>query len=78
MFYYREEKWSFFIKIDKSSWEYGPFSWVYVKNKYLWDINKSLIDDKKYPWYKYSFWVWNDYLFIIWLEGLEDLIKITS
>lgn len=83
MFYYKKEKDKYYIWSDKIKWKFWPFKWIFCKNKYLTSPLVSFIvekDDlkqleKKYPWYKYSFWFWeNSKIFIIWLEGIEEII----
>ena len=78
MFEYKKNKDKFFIISDKIKWEYWPFEWAFVRNKYLWDIETSLIDEKKYPGYKYSVWKLKNKLFVIWLEGIVEILKINT
>ena len=75
MFYYKKEKNKFFIWSDKIKWKFGPFLWIFCKNKYLWDILEYKDLESKYPWYKFSFWVSEDKLFIIWKEGIEKILN---
>lgn len=74
MFEYKKIDEKYFISSDKIKWYFWPFNWVFVKNKYLWDIDKSLIDEKSFPGYKYSIWIYNNNLFIIWMKGIEKII----
>ncbi len=75
MFKYKKDKFGYWISSDKINGEFWPFSWVFVKNKYLWNIDKSKVDELKYPWYKYSLWIWKSKLFIIWLNWIENIIN---
>ncbi len=78
MFYYKIQKNNFYIWSDKIKWKFWPFLWVFVKNTFLWNFEekyKSL--EKKYPWYKFSIWIWNKKIFIIWEEWLEKILAIS-
>jgi len=77
MFYYEEKKKKYYIWSDKSVWKYWPFEWVYVKNKEMWNTDKS-IDYGQYPWYKYSVWIWENKIFLFnesWIEKIFEKIK---
>jgi hypothetical protein len=76
MFNYKIINNNYYISSDTIKGVFWPFSWIFVKNKYLWNIKKWLIDEKKYPWYKYSIWIGKKYIFIIWLKWIEKLEKI--
>lgn len=78
MFEYKIESDKYWITSNKIKWEFWPFIWVFVKNKYIWNIVEWVIDEKKYPWYKYSVWVWNNNFFIIWKQGIVDVLKLTK
>lgn len=74
MFYQEKIKNKYYIYSDNIKGKFGPFNWIYIKNKYLWDINPINIDENKYPGYKYSIWVNNNKLFIInenWIEKIK-------
>lgn len=74
MFYYEEKEKKYYIWSDKSSWKYGPFEWVYVKNKEIWIVWKY-INYGQYPWYKYSIWVWMDKIFLFSESGIEEIFE---
>ena len=76
MFEFEEKLEWFYIFTDKIKWKFWPFRWIFIKNKYHWNINDYEIDEWKYPWYKYSFWFWNNSIFIISLDWTVELIKI--
>jgi len=78
MFEYKIESNKYWLTSDKIKWEYWPFDGLFVKNKYLWDINSSFFDEKEYPGYKYSVWKLKNKLFVIWLEGIVEIIKINT
>jgi len=74
MFEYKK-KWNYYwITGDKIKGEFWPFIWIFCRNKYIWNINNSLVDEKKYPWYKYSIWIYNNTLFIIWKYWIENIV----
>lgn len=74
MFYYKEEKKKYYIWSDKSIWQYWPFEWIYVKNKEFGIVEKN-IDYQEYLWYKYSIWFWENKIFILSENWLEDIIE---
>jgi hypothetical protein len=74
MFTYNIIERKYWISSDKIKWNFWPFNWVFVRNRYLWNIEKTIVNEKKYPWYKYSFWVWKEKIFIIsenWIEKIK-------
>ena len=73
MFEYKKKSSYYWITSDNIKWNFWPFSWIYIKNKYIWDIDKGLINENKFPGYKYSIWIYNNTLFIIWLNGIEKI-----
>ncbi|PID87428.1 hypothetical protein CSB07_01315 [Candidatus Gracilibacteria bacterium] len=75
MFKYKKDKFGYWISSDKINGEFGPFSGVFVKNKYLGNIDKSKVDELKYPGYKYSLGIGKSKLFIIGLNGIENIIN---
>ena len=75
MFYYEELSWGYYIWTDKIKWKYWPFYWIYVKNKVFGKFLDK-IEFKKYPWYKYSIWIWDKKVFIIWLEWIDEVINL--
>jgi hypothetical protein len=76
MFNYNEKNKKYYIGWDKIKWFFWPFESAFVKNKYLWNIDKNLVDEKKYPWYKFSFWLTKKRVFIIGLEWIENIFNI--
>ncbi len=75
MFYYKKEREWYYVWSDKILWKFWPFLGVYCKNKYFWDITENNNLEKKYPWYKYSFWETGNKIFIInknWIEEILD------
>lgn len=76
MFEYKKINNNYWITSDKIKWDFWPFKWVFVRNKYLWEVDKYLIDEKEFPWYKYSIWIWYNNLFIIWLDWIENVLKL--
>lgn len=75
MFEYEFKNNWYYIFIDNLKWKFWPFKWIFVKNKYLWNINNSMVNEDKYPWYKYSIWLSEDSLFIIWKDKNIEIIK---
>lgn len=75
MFYYEEISWEYYIWSDKIKWKYWPFLWIYVKNKIHWKFLDK-IDINKYPWYKYSIWIWSNKMFVIWIDWIDKVIEI--
>ena len=75
MFYFEENLNKYFIYTDKIKWKFWPFKWIYVKNKIYWNFSDK-IDVNNYPWYKYSIWIWEKMIFIIWLDWIIDIINI--
>jgi len=73
MFYYEEKNNKYYIWTDKIKWKFWPFSWIYIKNKILWDF-PSKFNTKDYPAYKYSIWIWENKIFVISLLGIQKLI----
>jgi len=83
MFEYKK-KWDYYwITSYKIKGEFWPFVWIFCRNKYL---NSPLVPlfvgegnlkelEKKYPWYKYSFWIYNNTIFIIWKEWIENILS---
>ena len=76
MFEYKKISDKYWITSNKTKWEFWPFDWIFVKNKYLWDIDKTKIDEKEFTWYKYSIWVYKNSIFVVWLGGIERIVKI--
>ncbi len=74
MFKYEVKNKQYWIGSDNIKWLFWPFTWIFIKNKYIWDINENMIDENKYPWYKYSIWVRKKEIFIISEKGIEKLI----
>ena len=74
MFYYKENKFWYFIYSDKIKWEFWPFEGIFCKNKFLWNLKKNLELEKKYPWFKYSLWFSWKKIFVIWKSWLENII----
>jgi len=75
MFEYElRDEW-YYIFMDKLKWKFWPFKWVFVKNQYFWNINKDNVDEDKYPWYKYSIWISNSSMFIIWKDKKVEIVR---
>ena len=74
MFQYELKEWRYWLWWDKT-WKFWPFSWVYVKNKLLWDF-PCTFNISKYPWYKYCIWKWKKFIIIVnknWFQKLEKI-----
>ena len=89
MFYYKENKFWYFIYSDKIKWEFWPFEGIFCKNKFLTSpltLETSPLApllrgegkikelEKKYPAYKYSLWFSWKKIFVIWKSWLENII----
>lgn len=72
MFYYKKEKELYYIWADAIKWKFWPFKWIFVKNKYFWEIEK---DFDKYPAYKYSVWVSKDKVFVVWSKWVVEILN---
>lgn len=76
MFYYEEKNGFYYIFSDKIKWKFWPFLWIFCKNKYLWKISENKELEKKYKWYKFSFWITKNKIFIIWKEGIFEVLEV--
>jgi len=76
MFYYKQKKEKYYIWSDKIKWEFWAFIWIYCKNKYLWEYKENKELEKKYPWYKFSFWFTKTKIFIISKSWIEKIINL--
>lgn len=78
MFYHeKDSKEKYWIWNDCVKWKFGPFKWIYSKNNFNWNIDKSMIDISRYPGYKYSIWIWEKNIFVIdekWWVEIEGFI----
>ena len=79
MFYYKKEDEWYYVWADKIVWKFWPFLGIFCKNKYFWtmhDVGNEYIHslEKKYPWYKYSFWETKTNIFIIHKSGIERIL----
>jgi len=76
MFYYKKEKDKYYIWSDEISGKFWPFVGVFVKNKFLWKVLEKYKNlEKEYPWYKFSFWIWEEKIFILWKKGIEKIFE---
>ena len=83
MFHYREDKNMYYISSNKIKWEFWAFIWIFCKNRYITSPLAPLLIgegdlkklEKKYPWFKYSFWFTKNKIFIISKKWIEKIIK---
>lgn len=78
MFYYKKEKQGYYIWSDNIKWKFWPFLGIFCKNKYFWVIKETQKLEKNYPWYKYSFWVSENRIFIINKKGIEKILEFNK
>jgi hypothetical protein len=75
MFHYTVEKDLYYISSNKIKWKFWAFVWIFCKNRYIWKVEENPELEKKYPWFKYSFWFTKTKIFIISKSWIEKIIK---
>ena len=74
MFHYIKKKKYYYFWSDIHQGKYGPFDWIFCKNKYLWRIQEEADLEKKYPWYDFCYWATNNRIFIVNKQGIENIL----
>lgn len=77
MFEYEKTDRGYWIWSEKMTGKFGPFQGIYIKNKILGDFPITF-DVSSYPGYKYALGKGDKNIFVLSLEGCQNLLPSIS